>query len=491
MCPLASLPLAIRLGLLARSHWALKTNMEILSYLFVALPFVIAFLVALSLCALAFMFVNGATMAMGVMVGIFLLETSSLTPLALNLGLWVYPPDLLALLLLPAFVYRLAWLKKFNAIPLVWWVLGIVWMGSFGWGLAQYGTGAGVDFRPFFYVWLGTAYLATFDYDEAFARRFMKFFIIMGVGVCAIAYYRWTMAGFDYEFHRELERFDATGVALLRVIPAGATFILTCALFVVAYQAVTESFRPTAWLLAGVFAITVIAMQHRSVWVAGCAGFVALALALRQLRAGAGSKLFSMALAGMVLIVLIAVSGRFQGAVQSIEDQASRATSTSSGTFVGRVIGWQALLKMWVDSRSPVTYLVGKPFGSGYDRYESSNSGTEKVGYMPHNFYVQLLYRGGLIGLIAFVWATAQGVRTLWDRLRRKDDAMAPLLFAMLVAQLVYYVPYGIDYGQMISFGLLLGMIAKEHTKVKPTTIVVPDTRARPKPLARGMSDVR
>ena len=154
--------------------------MEILSLIFNVLPFVIAFFVALVLCALAVLFINSATVAMGTLAAIFLLEASSMTPLALHLGLWVYPPDLLIMLFLPAFFYRLVLLKKSDAIPRAWWVLGTVWMCLFAWGLAQHGTGAGVDFRPFFYLWLGAAYLATFDYDEAFARRLMKFFIIMG-----------------------------------------------------------------------------------------------------------------------------------------------------------------------------------------------------------------------------------------------------------------------------------------------------------------------
>jgi O-antigen ligase len=136
------------------------------------------------------------------------------------------------------------------------------------------------------------------------------------------------------------------------------------------------------------------------------------------------------------------------------------------------VVGWQALLKMWVESGSAVTYLVGKPFGSGYNRYASETSG-QVIGFMPHNLYVQLLYRGGLLGLGAFLWAVGQGVRTCWSRLRRRDDGMAPLLFAMLVAQLVYYVPYGIDYAQMLTFGLLLGMVASEKKTLK-TAVEIP-----------------
>jgi hypothetical protein len=53
--------------------------------------------------------------------------------------------------------------------------------------------------------------------------------------------------------------------------------------------------------------------------------------------------------------------------------------------------------------------------------------------------------------------------------LRNKEDAMAPVLFAMLVAQLVYYIPYGIDYAQMLMFGLVLGMISLEQAMAKST----------------------
>jgi hypothetical protein len=464
--------------------------MEFISLILTVLPYILAILLALMLCILSVLYINNAIVAMGTMAAIFLLETASMSPLALNLGLWLYPPDFLVLLLLPAFIYRLVWLKKIAAIPRAWWLLGAVWMVLFAWGLLQYGTGAGVDFRPFFYLWLGAAYLSTFEYDETFSRRFLKFFVIMGGGICAIAYYRWTMGAIDYEFHRDLEMLDTTGVALLRVVPANAAYMVTCALIVVAYQAVTDRSRHMAWPLAMLFVVSLIAMQHRSVWMATMAGFVALVLALQQLKKGSGSKLFSMVLGAIVVLVLIVVSGRFQGAVDSVGDQAARATSTTSGTFVGRVEGWQTLLKMWVGSGSAVTYLVGKPFGSGYERYASETGGA-KIGYMPHNFYVQLLYRGGLVGLFAFLWAVGKGMSTLWAKLRRKDDAIAPLLFAMLVAQLVYYIPYGIDYNQMILFGLLLGMITQERTKLISVALITSINKNILKPYPREMSSVR
>lgn len=443
---------------------------SLLSAFFTILPFVIVVLIALAIWIFAIWFINSPTAAIGLMVAIFLLETSSLSPLALKLGLWLYPPDLFVILLFPGFVYRIVILKKIAAIPRAWWVLGMVQIGLFAWGLASNGTSAGVDYRPHFYIWLGAAYLATFDYDEAWVRRFLKFFTMMGVGVCFIAYFRWIMGEIDYKFYKELLQIDSTGVGFQRVVAAGPMFITACALLVSAYQAITDRAKPMAWILVVLFGVTILAMQHRSVWMGTFAGIIALAWALGRMRSGVGSKFISMGLGlGLVLLIIVA-SGKFGGAVDSVQQQAERATSTTSGTFVGRVGGWQSLLQMWVDSHSPVTYLVGKPFGGGYDRYESGAAGSKKVGYMPHNYYVHLLYRGGLIGLCAYLWVVVQAIKILLVRIQAKQDTVAPLLFAMLVAQLVYYIPYEVDYAQMILLGLLLGLISGEQKKLKMPT---------------------
>src|SRR5450830_1716178 len=440
---------------------------DLLSAFFTIIPFVVVMLLAFAICISFVWFINSATAAIGLMVAIFLLETASLTPLALHLGLWLYPPDLFVLLLLPGFIYRLVILKKFGAIPRAWWALGFVQMILFAWGLASFGTGAGVDYRPHFYVWLGAAYLATFDYDDAWARRFLKFFIIMGVGVCIIAYFRWIMGAVDYKFQRELLQLDSTGVGFQRVAAAGPMFITACAMLVAAYQAITNRTKPMAWILVLLFGFTILAMQHRSVWMATFAGIMALGWALSRVRSGVGSKFLSMGLGLGLLLLVIVASGKFGGAVDSVQQQAERGISTTSGTFAGRVDGWQSLLKMWVDSHSPVTYLVGKPFGGGYERYQLGSAGAQKVGYMPHNYYVHLLYRGGLIGLCAYLWVVVQSMKVLLARMKSKQDDIAPLLFAMLVSQLVYFIPYELDYAQMILLGLLLSMISSERKKLK------------------------
>ena len=442
-----------------------------LSVFFNTMPFLIVILVALMLWIFSILGINNPFFTIAMMVFIFICETVLMEPFALNLGLWVYLPDIFVLLVLPSFLYRLIVLNKIRMIPIAWWILGVVQLGLFAWGLIANGTAAGVDYRVHFYVWLGAAYLATFNYQEAWAKRFLIFYTVMGLGVCIIAYYRWVMGAIDYHFYQELLRLDSTGVGFQRVVASGPMFMTGCAMLVSLYYVIIDRTKPLAWLLTLLFGLTILAMLHRSVWVATVAGVMALIWGLSLVRFKVTSKLLSVSFLFAIILLIVVASGQFSGPLNSIENQYISATSTTSGTFVGRVGGWQNLLKLWIDSHSPVTYLVGKPFGGGYERFEFGDLGGKRVGQIPHNYYVHLLYRGGLIGLFAFLWVIWRSINVLLSRARRRQDMVAPLFLAMLIAQLVYFIPYELNYAQMILFGLLLSLITSEKHRLKESKL--------------------
>ena len=289
----------------------------------------------------------------------------------------------------------------------------------------------------------------------------------MGLGVCIIAYYRWVMGAVDYHFYQELLRLDATGVSFQRVVASGPMFMTGCAMLVSLYYVIIDRSKPLAWILTLLFALTILAMQHRSVWAATIAGVLALIWGLSLVRLKVTSKLLSISLVFAILLLIVVASGQFSGILSSIDNQFTSATSTTSGTFVGRVEGWQSLLKLWIDSHSPVTYLVGKPFGGGYARFEFGDLGGKSVGQIPHNYYVHLLYRGGLIGLFAFLWVAWRSINVLLTRVRSRQDNLAPIFLAILIAQLVYFIPYELSYAQMILFGLLLSLITSEKNRLQ------------------------
>lgn len=430
--------------------------MSFLAYLFAAVPFVIVLLIALGLVFLTVTSTINAWVPLALLYLVLVIDTASLHSTALNLGLLVYPADLAAAVFFFAFLYRVLVLGKGGLVPRAWWVLGSVQLGLFVWGLAQNGTGAGVDYRQHFYVWIGAAYLATFEYDATRAHRFVKWLLPLAIALSCVAIYRWAIGAMDWQFQRELDRLITTGVSF-RVIWAAPTFMIAMAMLVAIYYAMTVREKFGYWFWALTFGMMVLVLQHRSVWAATLGGMGVLLFLLTRYQTGKVGKLLFLGCA-LLAIVAIGLTSLKGGVSESVQVQSSRAFSTTEGTFAGRVSGWQSLLNDWLNSGSPAMYLVGKPFGSGYSRY-SSNVGGHEIGYVPHNYYVHLLYRGGLIGMLCFLWVVWFGVRAMWARIKQGDD-FAPLQLAMTIALLVYYIPYGVAYDQVLITGLLLSVIA-------------------------------
>ena len=423
--------------------------------LFYALAMVVAALLAL---AISVVLIWASTNAIGgavLLLATLALETSSTTPLAIRLGLWLYLPDLIAGLLALALIYRVAVLGKGRQVPLAWWVLGVVQAGLFAWGLAKYGTGAGVDYRQHFYIWVGAAYFATFQNSFDFSTRLLRLFIPFAVVLSSIAAYRWVMGALDWQFQRELDALVTTGIAY-RVIWSQPTLIVAMAMLICVHLATTARRPSGSWVLVAMFGSVVVVLQHRSVWVSGMAGLLTLVFAGSYQRVVQLPRL-SGALIGLAAALVITVAG-LKGSSESIQLQAGRAVS-SSGTFAGRVSGWRSLLTEWFSSRSPITYAVGKPFGSGYTRYSSTGA---QITYQPHNYYVHLLYRGGLIGLSCFLWIAIAGLKSLLQALRR-GEPNASLHLALTVGLLLYYIPYAMTYDHAILLGLLLCAIARDR----------------------------
>ena len=429
--------------------------MSLIAVLFYAVATVIAALLAVGISFLAIWACTSAIGGAVLLLATVVLETASMTPLAMRFGLVLYIPDLISAVLVLALVYRVAFLGKGRQIPLAWWLLGVVQAGLFVWGLVKYGTGSGVDYRQHFYVWVGGAYFATFENSIDLSTRWLRLFIPVAVALSGIAAYRWARGALDWQFQRELDSLVTTGIDY-RVIWSNPTLIIAMAMLICVHLATTARRVPGYWVLAMMFASVVVVLQHRSVWISAMGGLLTFVYVGRYQRVAHFPRL-SAILVCLAAALVLTVAG-LKGPSESITAQALRAVS-SSGTFAGRVSGWRSLLTDWLSSRSPITYAVGKPFGSGYTRY--SEKGTA-VSYQPHNYYVHLLYRGGLVGLACFLWIAIAGGKSIWQALRR-GEPNASIHLALVVALLLYYVPYAVNYDHAILLGLLLHGMARER----------------------------
>lgn len=434
--------------------------MIVLSYILTALPFVIAGSMALLALAFTLMSTRSPWVVIVMTMVAFIAETASIHPLSFNLGLWIYPGDMVAVFAAAGLFFRAGFMGKGRLIPRAWWIFGVVQFVLFAWGIAVAGTAAGVDYRVHFAAWVICAYLTTFSEDEQQIQTLFRVVQWIALGVMSVAVYRWVVSADDPLFAREIDFFITTGVPF-RVIWSAPTLMIAIAMLVSIFHAATTRSKGWHWPLALIFALFVLVLQHRSVWVAGMAGLGTLAFVLSRAKKGAALK---MAAIGIGIVVLVGVAATSMKDVSSsIQSQAERAVG-EGGTFQGgRVNSWMALLKDWGTSGSPVTYLIGKPFGSGYERY-TSDYAQKAVTYQPHNYYVQLLFRGGLIGLSAFLWVLWNAAKVLRRRMA-EGDPNAPLLLTLLGTMVIFYIPYGVTFEQGILLALLLGVIANQNKR--------------------------
>ncbi|WP_225234197.1 O-antigen ligase family protein [Klenkia terrae] len=176
--------------------------------------------------------------------------------------------------------------------------------------------------------------------------------------------------------------------------------------------------RGRIWFwVAALFLLSIVISQQRSVWLASVAALVVAYACSDRSRRGRFNLAFALAaVAG--LVGLAAVPAAFAGILGSGEDTA---------TYDSRSYGWGQLLQLFWDS-GWTSRLFGLPFGAGFDRLDTNGL---LVSFSPHNWYLLILLRLGLIGLAAFIYLIFSSMRSV---LRRPDRRIgAPVAAAVLV----------------------------------------------------------
>jgi len=150
--------------------------------------------------------------------------------------------------------------------------------------------------------------------------------------------------------------------------------------------------RRLTFVLASAGVVTIVVSQQRTVWVAALAVVLVLLL-----RGSASARIKGLAGAFVVgaAALALAVTGKW-----SLLNSEVGLAAIGTGTYDGRVAGWRALWDQAFSGGFEVVWF-GRPFGSGFGRYEAAGVWVE---YAPHNFYLTMFLRAGLIGLAALVW---------------------------------------------------------------------------------------
>src|SRR5690606_38911842 len=108
----------------------------------------------------------------------------------------------------------------------------------------------------------------------------------------------------------------------------------------------------------------------------------------------------------------------------------------NTGTYSARQMSWDALINQLMNSGDLTSILFGAPMGSGYGRFEGVGRWVE---FAPHNWYVTVLLRTGVVGLV--ILAMFIGL-ALWKLLKRHNATGISVLVAILVFGWAYSWPW-------------------------------------------------
>ena len=340
--------------------------------------------------------------------------------------------DMVAVIVLAAAVARCLRLRHLSRHQHWLIMLGVLLLVSLMLGIASHGQSSISDCRLYFFFVGAALYMATFRPTADLYDRIGRIWLMAAVLMVLLACVRWlqVFAGIDLGVPAEINGVDIE----IRVLDGPYAFFLAGPLILtVPFWLRRGQARWVRWL-GVVLLVVLIALDRRTVWLAIFVGLAVLLLRGRRLK----PRAVALVVAASIVIVLV-----FAGDVLA-RDQSPPGTVTSTGSVTWRIEGWSYLVASW--SESPVTWLVGKPFGSGF-AYTADGL---KIDAHPHNFYIETMIRAGLGGLIALIALTVGLLRRLWRVSGGGVGLFDPSVLAPLLAmQLIWYLTWvpGLEQG--------------------------------------------
>lgn len=313
--------------------------------------------------------------------------------------------------------------------------------GVWGFGIAD----ATNEFRGVMPFVVGALYFSSVLRDSDL-HGILKAWIWSGIPLTLLVFIRWAgwLGGVD------IGPLEVAYDAPSRVLDGPQTFFLVQTGLVALLSAPRVSVAAFSQRhLGAVFLLVGVLLNRRTAWAA-----LVVALAILIVRGRGLTPRVRRAVMGVAVIVVVLLFGFGGGLVQeSLEpgsDERAVAEVEDTGTLNWRIAGWQQIIS---ETREPVEWLVGVPFGAGFSRVLGFND----VDSNPHNFYIQVFGRVGVIGFTFLLVIFLGGV---WLLGRRTPGHFQPphqeLFFVLLAMHLIWYVTWapGMD------SGLLTGLLA-------------------------------
>ncbi|MFC4471056.1 O-antigen ligase family protein [Streptomyces xiangluensis] len=426
---------------------------------------------------LLWIFTRHCNIAIGLLLGVqvWMIAADGEVPV-FDLGASIYPSDLLAAC---AMLVAGGRLLRRGVSPRAELLLVLALMCLIGWSI-QRGIGASGlpaaanDARVYFWhVFSSTLYVTTAPLKAGWARTVVRLWLASAAVYAVLSLVGWMDTGL-----RSVVDVATVGGTTYdpRPVPARAALVLAqSAVLLLCSVSMGSAVPPKDGgpdrhrrrrgvrgkpLLALLCLVLVVLLQHRTVWVIA-AVMAVMWWALRPARAGQRLAAAAAAVLSLCMVALTFAAGTF-GSVGSVLANSFEETQDTNSTFSWRVLGWQELMDA---PRTMTQWLIGSPFGSGYDRWV----GGVVISVSPHDYYLHVLLRLGLAGLLVLLALYV----LVWWRLSRVGTGKLALRL-LLVSQLVLFVSYAPFPEQGVLLGLCLWQVRADaaaggpHVGAKP-----------------------
>ena len=468
--------------------------MELLAWLMLALPFVVAGAIGLALPLMAVLSYRRLAWGLGLMTAAMLADVLVLSAPVMRIGLTLFVADVPMVLL--ATMAALRWLLR-DDLPRrdgAWLLLVAVFGLGLAIGLLRHGTAAGVAARGDFYALAAASYTMSFAIGQREMAALHRTITAAAGLLLLLTLYRWLVV---YGPIKEL--LPPHGIynndGEIRVVWAQAALLMAeVAVLGLFHGRPGSGLALARWLAAPLMACVVV-LQHRSVWLAAVAGVLVALLMVRRQRASRFQQLglvIALAAASVLpLMVSERLATQLGGSVQ--------AALAGQGTVHARLENWRASLQNWA-GHGALALAIGDEPGADKARTVETEAGElRKISYSAHNHYVALLTGSGVLGLVAYAWVLLRVLRGLLRappaKHKTEDTAKADgpaearhapeagaVLMVLVGMQLVYYVSYGSDFLQFAFFGMALAWVAGQPKPLSST----PTPLRRPTQAMRG-----
>jgi hypothetical protein len=329
-------------------------------------------------------------------------------------------------------------------------------------GFAAFGQAAVNQSRPYLAMIAVSAFVLSLADLQLLRERILNGFVATAAILCLVAGWHSEARGLGTSSSMIYDASTGQWVTGRILVSGQAMIVAIAALITTTRWIDTRSRRNLVG--AVVFVATVVVAQHRSVWLALAAGLLVVLLRARQ----------QVLLRSAAVVVLLGVlgapallTGPGRSVTKALEHSLTSVTDSRS-TVVDRQMSWQLLVSQDVH-QGAVTTVLGAPLGTPWTRDVLGRI----ENYSPHNWYVSLLLRSGVIGLVSFVSLL---IRPLAGRNRKTKSSVLQLAAAVSLA--AYFVSYSLDVQETPILALvILGSAAPVSlcaARIRPNTEMSP-----------------